>query len=152
MQRGIDQGKLLNKRISSKFSLVFDCVGHLVSDVAENKLVWEMSELITEIAGLICPVISEEDSDHGVRLDDGVRRDNCQPPHQPLPSLINKITGDTDNVCQQLGRGQFGNQPIRKPDNHSQHRHGQSGLSQWSHVCSNVACLVLSVYIEEPDG
>ena len=69
MQRGIDQGKLLNKRISSKFSLVFDCVGHLVSDVAENKLVWEMSELITEIAGLICPVISEEDSDHGVRLD-----------------------------------------------------------------------------------
>ena len=79
-----------------------------------------MSELITEVAGLICAVISEEDSDHGVRLDDGVRRDNCQPSHQPLPSLINKITGDTDNISQQLGWRQFGSEAIRKPDNNSQ--------------------------------
>ena len=58
--------------------------------------------------------------DHGVRLDYRVRRHNCQPADQALPSLINKITGDTNNISQQLGWRQFGNQAIRKPDNHTQ--------------------------------
>ena len=109
------------------------CDCYLVSNVAENELVWEMSELISKVASLICAVICEEDSDHspGVRLDNRVRRHNCQPADQALPSLINKITGDTNNISQQLGWRQFGNHAIRKPDNHSQsvsqhrHRHGQ---------------------------
>ena len=117
------------------------CDCYLVSNVAENELVWEMSELISKVAGLICAVICEEDSDHspGVRLDNRVRRHNCQPADQALPSLINKITGDTNNISQQLGWRQFGNHAIRKPDNHSQNPHGQSGMVNGHRVNKNIS-------------
>ena len=79
-----------------------------------------MSELVPQVPGLVSPVVSEEDPDHGVRLDDRVRSDYGEPPYQSLTSLVNNITGDTNNIGQELGWRQFGNEAIRKPDNDSQ--------------------------------
>ena len=41
-------------------------MSYLVSNVAEDELVWEVSELFPEIAGLVRPVVCQEDPDHGV--------------------------------------------------------------------------------------
>ena len=86
-----------------------------VTQVAEDKLVREVSELLPQPGGVVRVRIGEEGPGHHVLPEHRVRGDDGQPPLQALPPQLDEVARDPDNVGHQLSGGQAGNQAIRKP-------------------------------------